>query len=219
MINNGVQEMKERPPMDYKQFSLMKGGLLFRLLVRMGLMKADLAPLYSRAIILALLTWLPLLVLSAIQGLALGGSLKIPFLYDITVSVRLLLALPLLIVAERVVDSRSNEVIRHFIESGLIDDKDVPKYESIVRQITRMVNSLPAEAVILALVIVNNVFLRLELSGTSSTWQFLITPSGMTRTPAGWWNLVVCAYLSVPLTSMALQVPRLELVSLARIPA
>jgi hypothetical protein len=184
--------MKEKPPIDYKEFSLIKGGLLFRLLVRMGLMKPDLAPLYSRAIALALLTWLPLLVLSAIQGLALGGSLKIPFLYDITASVRLLLALPLLIVAERVVDSRSNEVIRHFIESGLIEDKDVPKYESIVRQVIRMVNSLPVEAVILGLVIVNSVFLRLELSGTSSTWQFLVTPSLMIRTPAGWWNLVVC---------------------------
>jgi hypothetical protein len=187
--------MKEQSPINYKEFSLIKGGLLYRLLVRMRLMRPDLEPLYSRAIIIALLTWLPLLVLSAMQGLALGGSITIPFLYDITVSVRLLLALTLLIVAEQIVDSRSNEVICHFIESGLIDDKDVSKYESIVRQVGRMVNSLPVEFVILALVIVNTVFLRLELSETSSTWRFLITPAGMTMTPAGWWNFVV----SVPI--------------------
>jgi hypothetical protein len=184
--------MKEQSPINYKEFSLIKGGLLYRLLVRMRLMRPDLEPLYSRAIIIALLTWLPLLVLSAMQGLALGGSITIPFLYDITVSVRLLLALPLLIVAERIVDSRSNEVICHFIESGLIDDKDVSKYESIVRQVGRMVNSLPVEAVILALVIVNTVFLRLELSETSSTWRFLVTRAGTTMTPAGWWNFVFC---------------------------
>jgi hypothetical protein len=183
--------MKEQSPIIYKEFSLTRGGLLFRLLVHMRLMKPDLAPLYSRAIVLALLTWLPLLVLSAMQGLALGGSIKIPFLYDLTVSVRLLLALPLLIVAERVVDFRSNEVIRHFIESGLVDDKDVPKYESIVRQIMRMVNSLPVEGAIVGLVILNTVFFRLEFSEISSTWQFLVSPAGMTRTPAGWWHLVV----------------------------
>jgi hypothetical protein len=184
--------MKEQSSIHYAEFSLIKGGLLFRLLVWMRLMRPDLEPLYSRAIIFALLTWLPLLVLSAMQGLAVGGSIKIPFLYDITVSVRLLLALPLLIVAEQMVDSRSHEVICHFIESGLVDDKEAPKYESIVRQVQRIANSIPVEVVILALVIVNSAFLRLEFSGVSSTWQFLVSPSGITRTPAGWWHLVVC---------------------------
>jgi hypothetical protein len=184
--------MMEQSPIDYKKFSLIKGGLLYRLLARMGLMRPDLAPLYPRAIAFALLTWGALFILSAMQGLALGSSIKIPFLYDITTSVRFLLALPLLIVAERVVDSRSNEVICHFIDSGLIDDKDAPKYESIVRQVIRMVNSLPVEGVILALVVVNTAFLRLEFSETSSTWRFLATPTGMMMTPAGWWNLIVC---------------------------
>jgi hypothetical protein len=181
--------MKGQSP--YKEFSLVKGGLLFKLLGHMRLMKPDLEPLYSRAISLALFAWLPLLFLSAIHGLALSGSIKIPFLYDITVAVRLLLAIPLLVWAEQMVDSRSNEVIRHFIESGLVDDKDTPKYESIVRRVMKMVDFIPAEGVIAVLVIVNTVFFRLEYSGVSSTWQFLVTPSGMTRTPAGWWHLAV----------------------------
>ena len=184
--------MKDQSTINYRELSLIRGGLLFKFLVHMRLMRPDLEPLYYRAIFLALLTWLPLLVLSAMRGLALGGSVKIPFLYDITVSVRLLLSLPLLIVAERVVDSRSNEVIRHFIESGLVDDKDAPKYESIVRQASKMVNAVPVEGVIAGLVIVNSVFVRLQFSEISSTWQLVVSSSGMTRTPAGWWNLVVC---------------------------
>ena len=175
----------------YREFSLVKGGLFFKVLEWLHLMRPDLQPLYFRAIFLALFTWLPLLVLSVIEGLAWGGSIKIPFLYDITVSVRLLLAIPLLIVAERVVDSRSNEVIRHFIESGLVDDKDAPKYEAIVRQIMRMVKAVPVEEVILVLVVVQSLTLRLEFSEASETWRFLVSPSGMTRTPAGWWNLLV----------------------------
>jgi hypothetical protein len=183
--------MKEQVPGNYKEFSLVRGGLLFKFLVFLGLMRPDFEPKYLRPILFALLTWLPLLVLSAMQGLALGGSIQVPFLHDITVMVRLLLALPLLIVAERVVDSRSNDVIRHFIESGLVNDKEVPKYESIVLQVERMVNAVPVEVVLLALVIVNSVFLRLEFSAELSTWQVLVSPSGMTRTMAGWWHLVV----------------------------
>jgi hypothetical protein len=82
-------------------------------------------------------------------------------------------------------------VIRHFIESGLVEDKDTPKYESIVRQVMKMVNFVPVEGVIVVLVNVNTLFMRLEFSEVSSTWQFLSSPSGMTRTPAGWWYLVV----------------------------
>ena len=181
--------MKEQSP--YKEFSLIRGGLLYKFLVHMRLMRPDLEPLYGRAIALALLTWLPLLILSAVQGMALSGSVKIPFFYDFTVSVRLLLSLPLLIIAEGLVDIRSNEVIRHFIESGLVEDKDTPKYESIVRQVMKMVNFVPVEGVIVVLVNVNTLFMRLEFSEVSSTWQFLSSPSGMTRTPAGWWYLVV----------------------------
>jgi hypothetical protein len=31
----------------------------------------------------------------------------------------------------------------------------------------------------------------LELSGSSSTWQILVFPSGATRTMAGWWHVFV----------------------------
>ena len=94
--------MSDQASLNLDEFSLTKGGLFFRLLVRMRLMRPDLAPVGRRAIVLALFTWLPLLILSALQGLALGGSVEIPFLLDFPVSVRLLLTLPLLIVAERV---------------------------------------------------------------------------------------------------------------------
>jgi hypothetical protein len=183
--------MMEQPTGNYKEFSLVRGGLLYKLLVYMRLMRPDLEPLYYRAIFFGLLTWLPLLILSAMQGMALGGSIKVPFLYDLTELVRFLLAVPLLIMAERVVDNRSNEVIRHFIDSDLIEDKDIPQYEAIVRQIMRMVKAIPVEGVIVVLVILYTLFLRMEFSEVSSTWQFLVTPSGQERTPAGWWYLTV----------------------------
>ena len=43
------------------------------------------------------MAWVPLLLLSVVEGHAWGGSVALPFLYDIDIHVRLLLALPLLI--------------------------------------------------------------------------------------------------------------------------
>jgi hypothetical protein len=184
--------MKEQIPIDYRTFSLIQGGLFFRFFVRIHILKPRLRPLSAWGIFIALLMWLPLLVLSAMQGQALGDSVSVPLLYDIAVASRLLLALPLLIIAERMINSRSNEAIRHFIESGLVVEQDIPRYDAIVRQVSKMMNAFSIDLVIAALVILAGFFLDLESSGTSSTWHHTASPTGMTRTAAGWWFFVVC---------------------------
>jgi hypothetical protein len=192
--------MTNQPSLNLDDFSLAKGGPFFKLLVRMHLMNPDLAPAHRRSVVLALFTWLPLLILSAFQGLALGGSVRIPFLFDFPISVRLLLGLPLLILAENVIDVRAQMVVKHFIQSGLVRKNDHSAFESSIQQVSRMRNSLLAEGVIAGLVIFSAAFLRLEFSGTSSTWQFLVSPSGATRTLAGWWHVSV----SIPLVQFLL---------------
>ena len=187
--------MTNQPSLNLDEFSLTKGGLFFELLVRMRLMRPDLAPTYRRAVVLALFAWLPLLILSAFQGLALGGSVRIPFLFDFPISVRLLLTLPLLLVAERVIDVRTQMVVKHFIQSRLVRKNDHSAFESSVQQVLRMRNSLLAEGAIAGLVIFSTAFLRLEFSGTLSTWQFLVSSSGATRTLAGWWHV----FVSIPI--------------------
>jgi hypothetical protein len=192
--------MTNQPSLNLDEFSLAKGGLFFKLLVRMRLMRPDLAPTHRRAVVLALITWLPLLILSAFQGLALGGPVGIPFLFDFPISVRLLLTLPLLIVAERVIDQRTQMVVKHLFQSGLVRRSDHPAFESSVQQVLRMRNSFLAEGVIAGLVILGVAFLKMEFSGTLSTWQFLVSSSGATRTLAGWWHVLV----SIPLVQFIL---------------
>ncbi|RPJ36796.1 MAG: hypothetical protein EHM27_04940 [Deltaproteobacteria bacterium] len=154
-------------------------------------MRSDLTLVTRRAVFFSLLAWLPLLVLSTIEGAALGQVVTIPFLYDFPVSVRLLIALPLLILAERVIDARTMESVRHFARSGLVEEKNFREFRSMVRQTLRMRDSFLAEGIMVAVVIFGTAFLRLELSGSSSTWQILVFPSGATRTMAGWWHVFV----------------------------
>ncbi len=178
-------------PLDLDDFSLAKGGPFFRLLVRLGLMRPDFSVPWRRAIFLALFTWLPLLILSALQGVALGGSLKPPFLFDFVASVRFLIALPLLIVAEVVIDSRSKAAVKHLIGSGLVKEKDFPSFKSAVEELSKWRDSLWAEAVLAGIVILISSFVRLEISGTVSTWQVVMTSSAQTRTLAGWYFVII----------------------------
>jgi hypothetical protein len=78
-------------------FSLVLGGPLFQLFRRSHLSGDALELMRQRIIIISLFTWLPLLVLSALEGQALRGRAAVPFLLDVDVHVRFLMALPLLI--------------------------------------------------------------------------------------------------------------------------
>jgi hypothetical protein len=172
-------------------FSLTQGGPFFKLLVHSGLIKPEFARPARRATFLALFTWLPLFILSVLQGLALDGQMELPFLWDFAVHVRFLICVPLLIIAEVLLDARTNRVVKHFINSGLVQEKDYPTFESAIRQAARLRDSLVAEALLLGVVIMGVVFLRIEYLGSTSTWQMVVSEAGRTRTLAGWWYLLV----------------------------
>ena len=175
-------------------FSLTKGGPFFKLMVRSGLMKPEFARPARRATFLAVFTWLPLLILSLVQGLAFDGPVELPFLWDFAVHVRFLLCVPLLIIAEVLLDARTRAVVKHFVDSKLVQVKDYPAFESVVRQAGRLRDSLLAEAIIVGVVIVSVIFLRIEYLGSASTWQVLVSEAGRIRTLAGWWYL----FLAIP---------------------
>ena len=80
-------------------FCLTRGGPLYRLQLRLDAAKDERTQVVRRALAATLLTWLPLLLLSAAQGLVFGKHLQVPFIKDFAVKVRFLIALPLLIVS------------------------------------------------------------------------------------------------------------------------
>jgi hypothetical protein len=108
--------------------------------------------IHRRVIAAALRTWLPLLVLSVAEGHAWGASVRVPFLLDVEMHVRLLLALPLLIVAELVVHQRMRLVVRQFLDRGLIADAVRPQFDAAIASAIRLRNSIAAEVLLIALV-------------------------------------------------------------------
>ena len=180
-----------------QDFSLVLGGPLFQLLRRTHLSGDALELMRRRLILLSLLAWVPLLLLSVVEGQALGGPAAVPFLFDVEVHVRLLVALPLLIAAELVVHQRLRFVIRQFLESHLIPASAMPRFDAAITSALRLRNSVLAEVLLIALVYGVGVLIiwRQYAALTTATWSAVPTVAGLQLSLAGMWY----GYVSLPL--------------------
>lgn len=132
-------------------FSLVLGGPLFQLMRRTHLADDDMRLLVRRLIVLPLMAWLPLLVLSALEGKLQSGT-ELPFLMDIEVHIRFLIAMPLLILAELFVHKRLRLILGSFLKRDLIPEKDLEKFRAAVDSALKMRNSISAEVFLIVLV-------------------------------------------------------------------
>ena len=180
-----------------QDFSLVLGGPLFQLLRRTHLSGDALELMHRRLIILSLLAWVPLLLLSVVEGQALGGPAAVPFLLDVEVHARFLVALPLLIVAELVVHQRLRFVIRQFLESHLIPESAMTRFDAAITSAVRLRNSVLAEVLLIALVYVVGVLIiwRQYAALATATWYAVPTVAGLQLSLAGVWY----GYVSLPL--------------------
>ena len=160
----------------------------------MGLIKRESPYLARRAILSILLTWVPLLVLSAVQGLAIGHKVELPFLYDFAAYTRFLVAVPLLILAEGI-EGQMAAVAAHFVKSGLVPERNYRDYESAVGRSVKLLDAPLAEVVLVALAYVGFAVAYREFPITSSTWYALAGTSDHRLTLAGWWYAIVGAPL------------------------
>ncbi|MGA8734291.1 MAG: hypothetical protein WB558_10245 [Terriglobales bacterium] len=138
-------------------------------------------------------TWVPLLVLSILQGVAYGKQLQIPFLRDFAVNVRFLVALPILILAESSIDHEWRLLVVHFLKSGLVKEPELPSFEAAIRRVIRLRDSVLPETIIAAVAYALFLFgTHTELlMGNTSNWHALGFGSNSGLTLAGWWfNLI-----------------------------
>jgi len=171
------------------EFSLVLGGPLYQLFRRTRLTGDALELLRRRIFVLTLLAWAPLLALSVAEGHFMGGSVKLTFLHDVELHVRLLLALPLLILAELVVNQRMRPMVGQFLDRGLIPDAARPQFDSAIASAMRMRNSIAAEVLLIALVYVVGVGFvwRTQVALDVASWYGVGAEGALQPSMAGWW--------------------------------
>jgi hypothetical protein len=182
---------------DRPDFSFVLGGPIFQLLRRSHLADDALELLYRRIIIISLFCWLPLLVLSALGGKLLAGSAAVPFLPDIEVHVRFLVATPLLIGAELVVHRRMRLVVKQFLERHLIPESAMARFDAAIASLFRLRNSVLAEVLLIAFVYGVGILIvwRHYVAIDAATWYATPAAEGSKLSLAGLWY----GYLSLPI--------------------
>jgi hypothetical protein len=171
-------------------FSLVLGGPLFQLLRKVHLGGDALELLHRRIAASVLLTWVPLLVLSALSIIA-GSAGRISFLHDIEAHARFLVALPILIGAELLVHVRIRSFVRRFIEWRIVLPKDVPTFQKAIESALKIRDSVSVELALLAMVYTVGLLVwngRTELGLV--TW-YALPGSRWNLTPAGYWYVFV----------------------------
>ena len=187
---NGDLSHAVAPPLsEPANFSLVIGGPLYQMWRRTRLVGDALQLLRRRMIVLTVLAWVPLLVLSITEGHAWGSSVALPFLYDVELHVRLLLALPLLIVAELIVHRRMRPVVLQFVERGLIPDSARARFDAAITSAMRLRNSIWPEVLLIAFVYVVGVGLlwRTQIRLDVASWHGAPANGTWRPTMAGWW--------------------------------
>ena len=185
--------LRSKLPESDEDFSLVLGGPLFQIFRRGYLSGSALELLHRRLIVITAISWLPLLFLSLREGYVLSSDISLPFLRDVDVQTRFLIAQPLLLGAELFVHRRMVNVARQFLERGLIPDSDLSRFDRAVASAARLRNSLVPELLLIAFVYGIGVFVlwRKNAEINVSSWYNPTSDGSLHPSLAGWWFALV----------------------------
>jgi hypothetical protein len=178
-------------------FSLVMGGPLFQLLRRSHLSGDALELLKKRILVISAFAWVPLLVVSVLEGQVMGKGVAVPFLLDLEVHNKFLVIIPLLIISELVVHQRMRFVVKQFLERNLIPKSALQRFDAAIASAFRLRNSVLAEILLIAFVYVVGVLIiwRHYTALSTATWYAVPTGEGLRLSLGGMWY----GYVSQPL--------------------
>lgn len=189
-----------------RPFRLSTGGLTYRWMLQLRLMDEDHYRPFRRIAFLAVITWLPLLILTLISGTCAGNAVEIPFLHDPEPHVRYLVAFPLLVFAGLIIDPYVNGFMLHLRTSGLVTKQEMPDYERAIAQFTRRRDSVWVDVVLILLSVCLVWLIKTRYGFSSqhlnySNWLFTLAGTEAKISPAGWWLVLVSSPLLLFLLS------------------
>jgi hypothetical protein len=186
----------QRLMLERADFSLVLGGPLYQFFRRSRISGDAFELAWRRILVISAFAWLPLLVLSTISGELWSRAIAVPFVMDVEVHVRFLVAMPLLIVAELVVHRRMRLVVRQFLDRQLIPEDAKSRFDAAIAAVLRLRNSTAAELLLVAIVYGVGILVvwRLYAVLDKTAWYTVPAVAGTRLSPAGIWY----TFVSVP---------------------
>jgi hypothetical protein len=179
--------------------SLVRGGLFYRVQRAFGLIHPNHWDLGYRVAFLMAVSWLPLLLITALmnpEGL-------VSLIRDYRVHARLLIAVPVLLVGEVLMETRFRTVVGHIRQAALLDASDLVQMDNVIAKLLRARNSLLPESVILLLLMVRTATSYKGLVDTTP-WLSRLSGAELHLTAAGWYAVLVSTSIFQFLLGLAL---------------
>jgi hypothetical protein len=170
----------------WKNFSPAENGPLYRLGRAAGFPEGPRCLLFV-GLTLAALAWIPLFLLSAIEGTLTRGPV-LPFLPSLGTHARFLLAVPLFFTVQILFNRRIQQALQSLVMSKVIPDAELLHLDAVLERARRWLGSWALEAALLGLTFVLIFFgFRSDLPHEASTWR----TAGDAPSMAGRWYIAV----------------------------
>jgi len=153
-----------------------------------------------RILVLSGIAWLPLVVLTLIDGTFISDDITIPFVKDVVPYVRGLVIIPLLVMADNVIEPMMSRIVRYLRESGVVPESEQESLNNAVKRMAYLMNIKWIQLIIVILAISISWFLRTDYvdmwkeEGVTS-WALQFKEGDVDETMAGLWFLFITSPL------------------------
>ena len=173
------------------KISLVRGGPFYRAQEAVRLLDANRWNLGRRITVGVGMAWVPLVILTALfNPHALRGLLS-----DYPLNVRLLFAIPMLLVGQVIMENSFRKIVRHIDEAGLLTASDASRLDQTLVSLIRLRDSVIPEAVIVVLSYVRVTAMYHNLRSIAYPWAVAGTGVALHLSPAGWYFAAVSQFV------------------------
>src|SRR3954469_12422359 len=177
-----------------EDFSLSEGGPIHDAMVKVHLPNKQ-GMLAAAGLCIA---WLPLVIITAFEGALYSGT-QLPFLQDVAMQARILVALPMLIMIKITIDSKVIVVTKYLADALMSLEERQEILTTAFRQAKKLTGSALAEIILLLIVIgatmnfvKGGVFGAIGAHyGQIASWMYHTKNGNQTLSVAGYWAIII----------------------------
>ncbi len=174
-------------------FPLFEEGPFARVHAAVRLAGTEQRYVRRRLFFAVLATWIPLAVLAAMQGRAIGPNWQESMLMDVGMYARYLVTLPLLILATPEFRKKLQIIVHHFLDAGLVKEPEKESFFANIAEMLRWRDSVLAAVVLAVLAVANALtFGTISVAEMPDSWRVVGTGGDRSLSLSGWWLVVVC---------------------------
>ncbi|SLM49026.1 conserved membrane protein of unknown function [Nitrospira japonica] len=174
-------------------YTLFDDGPAYRIEEKLGLLQDGRRRMGRRVLFALLVAWLPMLLLAAVQGLAMGPTRLESFLMDFIINVRFLITVPVLLVGESICEEQLRTVVRQFLDAHLVKVEIRARFDAIVRKAVDVSRSGLTDGLLVGVAYLHSLAaVIVYLYGLHHpTWRAPSIDGHITLSLAGYWYILV----------------------------